>query len=180
MVIPTRIPPPEGMPTREESRRELELVLARGRVAAAKKAEAREEELRKINRPQQPHPGTGYVRPLDDFQLAAERLALEDAIGAVKFSDILVVPYALGQHVTFVEGEGPRLDALKDPAALQKLGTALDHAALEREHEANMAAIKKHFAEKRRHIRIMQRAREILGAERFDATVAESRRRRGK
>jgi hypothetical protein len=26
---------------------------------------------------------------------------------------------ALGQRVTFVEGEGPRLDALKDPAALQ-------------------------------------------------------------
>ncbi len=50
---------------------------------------------------------------------------------AILFSDILVVPYALGQRVTFVEGEGPRLDALKDPAALQKLRTAVDHAALE-------------------------------------------------
>jgi uroporphyrinogen-III decarboxylase len=31
------------------------------------------------------------------------------------FSDILVVPHALGQHVTFIEGEGPRLEALNDP-----------------------------------------------------------------
>jgi uroporphyrinogen decarboxylase len=50
---------------------------------------------------------------------------------AILFSDILVVPYALGQRVTFVEGEGPRLDALKDPAALQKLRTTVDYAALE-------------------------------------------------
>jgi uroporphyrinogen decarboxylase len=54
---------------------------------------------------------------------------------AILFSDILVVPYALGQRVTFVEGEGPRLDALKDPAALQKLRAAVDHAALERVYE---------------------------------------------
>ena len=30
---------------------------------------------------------------------------------AILFSDILVVPDALGQGVRFVEGEGPRLDA---------------------------------------------------------------------
>jgi uroporphyrinogen-III decarboxylase len=50
---------------------------------------------------------------------------------AILFSDILVVPHALGQRVTFVEGEGPRLDALKDPAALQTLRASVDHAALE-------------------------------------------------
>ena len=40
---------------------------------------------------------------------------------AILFSDILVVPHALGQRVTFEEGEGPRLDALDGPAALKRL-----------------------------------------------------------
>jgi uroporphyrinogen decarboxylase len=55
---------------------------------------------------------------------------------AILFSDILVVPHALGQRVTFVEGEGPRLDALKDPAALRILRAEIDHAALESVYEA--------------------------------------------
>ena len=50
---------------------------------------------------------------------------------AILFSDILVVPHALGQRVSFVEGEGPRLDARNDPAALQTLRPAIDHAVLE-------------------------------------------------
>jgi uroporphyrinogen decarboxylase len=33
--------------------------------------------------------------------------------------------------VSFVEGEGPRLDALNDPAALQTLRSAIDHTAVE-------------------------------------------------
>ena len=49
---------------------------------------------------------------------------------AILFSDILVVPHALGQRVSFVEGEGPRLDALKEPAALDKLRREIDHARL--------------------------------------------------
>jgi len=49
---------------------------------------------------------------------------------AILFSDILVVPHALGQCVSFVEGEGPRLDALKEPAALARLRTELDQAVL--------------------------------------------------
>ena len=49
---------------------------------------------------------------------------------AIMFSDILVVPHALGQHVTFEAGEGPRLDALKDPAALRRLRTEIDHGKL--------------------------------------------------
>ena len=49
---------------------------------------------------------------------------------AIMFSDILVVPHALGQHVTFEAGEGPRLDALNDPAALKRLRTEIDHTKL--------------------------------------------------
>ena len=49
---------------------------------------------------------------------------------AILFSDILVVPHALGQRVEFEAGEGPRLDALSEPDALQRLRSAIDHVAL--------------------------------------------------
>jgi uroporphyrinogen decarboxylase len=49
---------------------------------------------------------------------------------AILFSDILVVPYALGQHVTFEAGEGPQLDALKEPSAIERLRPEIDHAKL--------------------------------------------------
>ena len=40
---------------------------------------------------------------------------------AILFSDILVIPYALGRELRFVEGEGPRLDPLTDAAAVARL-----------------------------------------------------------
>ena len=40
---------------------------------------------------------------------------------AIIFSDILVVPHALGQPLTFVEGEGPKLDPVTSLAALTRL-----------------------------------------------------------
>jgi uroporphyrinogen decarboxylase len=46
---------------------------------------------------------------------------------AILFSDILVIPYALGQTVSFTEGDGPRLDAITDGASLRKLRQELDH-----------------------------------------------------
>jgi uroporphyrinogen decarboxylase len=49
---------------------------------------------------------------------------------AILFSDILVVPHALGQRVTFETGEGPQLDALEDPSALTRLRTVADHRKL--------------------------------------------------
>jgi uroporphyrinogen decarboxylase len=55
---------------------------------------------------------------------------------AILFSDILVVPHALGQLVRFTEGEGPRLDALTDPSALNRLRPAIDHAMLAPVYEA--------------------------------------------
>ncbi len=55
---------------------------------------------------------------------------------AILFSDILVVPHALGRRVIFTDGEGPRLDALKDPSALKVLAEEIDHARLEPVYEA--------------------------------------------
>jgi uroporphyrinogen decarboxylase len=49
---------------------------------------------------------------------------------AILFSDILVVPHAFGQHVTFTQGEGPRLDPLRDPEKLRDLRDQIDHAVL--------------------------------------------------
>src|SRR5215831_11948035 len=40
---------------------------------------------------------------------------------AIVFSDILVVPDALGQTVEFLEGEGPKLDPVTSAAAFSKL-----------------------------------------------------------
>ena len=40
---------------------------------------------------------------------------------AILFSDILVIPHALGQSVEFLEGEGPRLDPVQSGADLARL-----------------------------------------------------------
>ncbi len=55
---------------------------------------------------------------------------------AILFSDILVVPHALGQHVNFEEGIGPKLDPLQDPAAIARLRRDIDQARLEPVYEA--------------------------------------------
>lgn len=55
---------------------------------------------------------------------------------AIIFSDILVIPDALGQGVRFVEGEGPRLDALADRKAIEALSGTLDLEKLAPVYEA--------------------------------------------
>lgn len=47
-----------------------------------------------------------------------------DMDAAIIFSDILVIPHALGQDLTFAEGEGPRLPPITDEAALTRLSGA--------------------------------------------------------
>lgn len=45
---------------------------------------------------------------------------------AILFSDILVIPWALGRDVRFEEGVGPRLDPIEDPEAVDRLEPELD------------------------------------------------------
>jgi uroporphyrinogen decarboxylase len=49
---------------------------------------------------------------------------------AILFSDILVIPHALGQSVRFAAGEGPRLEPLAGPQGVQGLAGAVDQAVL--------------------------------------------------
>ncbi|MDQ2079331.1 uroporphyrinogen decarboxylase [Xanthobacteraceae bacterium Astr-EGSB] len=54
-----------------------------------------------------------------------------DFDAAILFSDILVVPHALGQTVTFAAGEGPQLSPVVTAAELERLRQEVDLAALE-------------------------------------------------
>lgn len=49
---------------------------------------------------------------------------------AILFSDILVIPQALGQPVSFEAGEGPRLTPLQDPSVMTRLSSEVDQAVL--------------------------------------------------
>jgi uroporphyrinogen decarboxylase len=55
---------------------------------------------------------------------------------AIIFSDILVIPYALGRSVRFEAGEGPRLDPLDTPDKVGTLSSSGDFTRLEPVFEA--------------------------------------------
>src|SRR3977135_1115389 len=55
---------------------------------------------------------------------------------AIIFSDILVIPYALGRSVRFEVGEGPRLDPLDTPEQVGTLKSDADFGKLEPVYEA--------------------------------------------
>src|SRR6478609_4833862 len=49
---------------------------------------------------------------------------------AILFSDILVIPLALGRQVEFLAGEGPKLEPLADAASLAALRETIDPEVL--------------------------------------------------
>jgi uroporphyrinogen decarboxylase len=49
---------------------------------------------------------------------------------AILFSDILVVPHALGQKVSFAAGEGPQLEPVVSPDSVAKLSRRIDLGSL--------------------------------------------------
>jgi uroporphyrinogen decarboxylase len=72
----------------------------------------------------------GFMQFAYDPKLAAEatlqpvrRFGFD---AAILFSDILVIPDALNDRVSFVEGEGPRLEPIGDPAGLRRLAKEVD------------------------------------------------------
>lgn len=50
--------------------------------------------------------------------------------GAILFSDILVIPHALGRKVTFTAGEGPRLEPIERPEFVARVARELEPSAL--------------------------------------------------
>ena len=60
---------------------------------------------------------------------------------AIIFSDILVVPHALGQHLEFREGEGPHLEPIKTIADVSKLSVSKAQSTFEIVYEAIHKAI---------------------------------------
>jgi uroporphyrinogen decarboxylase len=77
----------------------------------------------------------GFIKLCTTPELAAEvtlqpirRYGMD---GAILFSDILMVPWALGQPLRFAEGEGPMLEPLRDAAAVAALDLGAVRARVE-------------------------------------------------
>src|SRR5437764_682430 len=49
---------------------------------------------------------------------------------AILFSDILVIPHALGRTVHFAAGEGPQLEPFDDPVAIANMRSTVDDGVL--------------------------------------------------
>ena len=76
---------------------------------------------------------------------------------AILFSDILVVPHALGRTVTFEVGEGPRLEPLDDAAKLNTLARTGGRRVFAPVYEA-VRRVKAALAAERRAARLLRRA----------------------
>jgi uroporphyrinogen decarboxylase len=64
------------------------------------------------------------LNPALATEVTLQPLRRFDLDAAIVFSDILIVPYALGQKVEFVEGEGPKLEPIRNGKELARLDRA--------------------------------------------------------
>jgi uroporphyrinogen decarboxylase len=71
------------------------------------------------------------LTPLLAAELTLQPIRRYGMDGAILFSDILMLPHALGQKLAYHEGEGPVLERIEDPAGvarlnLERVGSTLD------------------------------------------------------
>lgn len=59
-------------------------------------------------------------------EITRQPLKRFDLDAAIIFSDILIVPYALGLKLVFIEGQGPHLERIESPAHLSRLNLLRD------------------------------------------------------
>lgn len=64
-------------------------------------------------------------------EVTLQPLRRYDMDAAILFSDILVVPHALGQDLKFLEGEGPKLDPVRSVEDMKRLSRDRFHQHLE-------------------------------------------------
>ncbi len=64
-------------------------------------------------------------------EVTLQPLRRYDFDAAILFADILLLPHAMGQHLEFLEGEGPKFDPITDAETLAKLKPEDMHKGLE-------------------------------------------------